>query len=460
MCFLISSTVKAKYLFFVICFHSLSSYGVSQEDYRNLRQSTAVVYNDEGQGSGFFIAENLLVTNYHVIQSSMHSWVSRHAVEDSAVEGLVFDNVTVKLATLQGKDIGRVLITDSENDLAIIQTSKEGYKPLVLGRDSEISRGRKIFTIGYPAIGHKPTDPKVMRSVLAEGSVGTQMGSELFHMTSFTSKGNSGAPVFSKDLRVIGIAVGGLSEELKSPYAFALPISKLKNLIESYRGSLERRWGIHFHQTYPTVSERPDKYIRSAEDMFRLGLAYQYGLGGIEQSYGEALLWYERAGHRGHINAQFYAGKVSHQMNKKTHSEYKKSISQEEYERTFYWSERAAKQGHVEAMSFTGYLYYINPGKVGGPDYERAFYWLEKAAKQGDVEARFNYAQMLTEGIVGPPDLKKAREEFKALADQGNDRAHFRLLMIDGKAEGKSPLEVLEEWREQKKTPCPYGPSV
>lgn len=252
---MISSIAKAKYLFFVILFHSLLSYGASEEDYRNLRQSTAVVYNsDGGRGSGFFIAENLLVTNYHVIRSSilnwarsdavendkqvkitdfMHNGARRRAVEDSAVEGLVFDNVTVKIATVQGEDVGRVLIIDWQNDLAIIQTSRDGYKPLVLGRDAEISRGRKIFTIGYPAIAHKPKNPNVMKSVLAEGTVGTQLGSELFHMTPFTSKGSSGSPVFSKDLRVIGIVVGGLSEKLKSPYAFALPISKLKNFIEN-----------------------------------------------------------------------------------------------------------------------------------------------------------------------------------------------------------------------------------
>lgn len=411
-----------------------------------------MVYNSDGhQGSGFFVTENLLVTNYHVIESSLPEWLSHRKVGDSIVDGFLFRNIMVQLFTSQGEDVGRVLVIDPKNDLAIIQASRGDYKPLTLERDAEISRGRKIFTIGYPVIAHKPTNPKVMRSVLAEGTVGTQMGSELFHMTAFTSKGSSGSPVFSRDLKVIGIVAGGLSEKLKGAYAFALPINKLKTLIENHRDFLEREWGVRFYHTYyPTVSERPDKYIRSAEDMFRLGLAYEYGIGGVEQSNEKALFWYQSAGYRGHINAKFYAGLISHQMNQKKHSEYNGSVSREENERTFYWFEKAANQGHVAAMFWTGYLYYINLGKVGEPDYGKAFYYWEKAAKQGHVEARYNYALMLYEGTVGSPDIKKAREEFKALADQGHDRSHFKLLMIDGRIEGKNPLEIIEEWAKGK----------
>ncbi len=428
-------------------------YGASQEDYRNLRQSTAVVYNSDGsQGSGFFITENLLVTNYHIIRSSVRNSNADLVVGDFAVDGLDFENVMVQLRTLQGEDIGRVLVIDSQNDLAIIQTSKDHYKPLVLGSDIDISRGKKIFSIGYPII--RSADPKAMISVIAEGTVGTQMGSELFHMTAFGAPGSSGSPVFStRDLRVIGIVVGGLSEQLKDRYAFALPISKLKTFIENHRDVLEREWGARFyHEHYPTVSEKVDKYLKSAEDMFRLGLAYEYDIGSIGQSNEEALFWYERAGYRGHVIAQFYAGLISHQMNQKTHSEHKRSIIREEYERTLYWVEKAANQGHVDAMYWAGYLYYINLGKIGVPDYQRAFYWFEKAAKQGHVKARYNYAIMLYEGRVGPPQIRKAREEFKALADQGHDRARIKLLMIDG----KDPVESLQEWAEQKKTPCPF----
>ena len=59
--------------------------------------------NSNVQGSGFFIAKSLLVTNYHVIKNS----------KDRVVNIETSDG---------GLDLGFVVLTDPDNDIALIQS--------------------------------------------------------------------------------------------------------------------------------------------------------------------------------------------------------------------------------------------------------------------------------------------------------------------------------------------------
>ena len=84
-----------------------------------------------GFGSGFFVGENLIATNYHVIEGAARG-----------------------TAKLVGKDtkytIEGFTATDTVNDLALLKVTAHGIKPLPLGKSSDIKIGETVYVVGNP----------------------------------------------------------------------------------------------------------------------------------------------------------------------------------------------------------------------------------------------------------------------------------------------------------------------
>ncbi|MBO6974869.1 MAG: trypsin-like peptidase domain-containing protein [Prochlorococcus marinus CUG1435] len=166
---------------------------------------------EQSQGSGFFFADRLIMTNAHVVNGS-----------DQVIVGLT--NGKKFKATLVGQDLF--------TDLAILQIEGKGPWPIAkLGDSTKIKVGDWAIAVGNP-FGLENTVTLGIISNLKRNV--TQLGIydkklELIQTDAAINPGNSGGPLLNSNGEVIGINTlirsgpgAGLS--------FAIPINKAKEI--------------------------------------------------------------------------------------------------------------------------------------------------------------------------------------------------------------------------------------
>lgn len=135
---------------------------------------------------------------------------------------------------------------DIERDLALIQTEAEGFEPVVRGDTSALRRGDLIYVVSNP-LGLTGTVSEGLLGAWREPSAdpadeldpmaklhGLPQG-RLLQISAPLSPGSSGAPVFDKYGRVVGIVAGGLGAGTLD-LNFAVPIEALIPLLDASEG--------------------------------------------------------------------------------------------------------------------------------------------------------------------------------------------------------------------------------
>lgn len=179
---------------------------------KNACGATVMVRNREGRktiGTGFFIYPDLLVTNKHVLES-----------------------LDVEIVDEQGRtQMGRCVAEAKDDDLALVRAmTSSGYLSL---RPSEPRYGEKIFIMG---------NPRGLQYTLSDGIVSHPVKKypqgELFQHTAPQSPGSSGSAVLDPGGRVIGVVCSQITDSQN--LNFAIPVSRLKDLIQKWRLGLAR----------------------------------------------------------------------------------------------------------------------------------------------------------------------------------------------------------------------------
>jgi hypothetical protein len=172
------------------------------------RTAAAVVLirTSNSAGAGFFVTQDLLLTNAHVV--NRQSFVS------------------VRLAggeTLQG----RVERTSPDLDLAVVRVSTRpgANQILQLGSADPVLPGQEVLAIGSP-LGLQNT---VTRGIVS--AVRHTGGVELIQTDAAINPGNSGGPLLDRDGRVIGVATLKVMRGAES-LGFAVAIRHAVPLIE------------------------------------------------------------------------------------------------------------------------------------------------------------------------------------------------------------------------------------
>jgi V8-like Glu-specific endopeptidase len=170
-------------------------------------------------GSGFVIQQNgYILTNYHVIK-----------------------NATRITITVPGRQAvsARLVTTDQEKDLAILQISLRNLTALPIASSEEVQVLDSITVLGYPLPGELGTalsasDGKV--NALREGNTGS---TRLFQIDANVNPGNSGGPLLNNHGEVVGIVVAKINSlqyakengALPERINFAIPINEAQELL-------------------------------------------------------------------------------------------------------------------------------------------------------------------------------------------------------------------------------------
>ena len=162
-----------------------------------------------GNGSGFFIQPDLIVTNIHVlagIRGESYTWEIRAVNQPTQY-------------TITG-----VVASDPEHDLVILKVEGKATEVLQLGDSDTVKLGEKVIAVGTHGSIHKDALGKVI-----EGTV-SRITDDFFRVKTTLLPGYSGGPVLNSNGKVIGICAEG--GETKSSGS-VIPSSHLSALLKN-----------------------------------------------------------------------------------------------------------------------------------------------------------------------------------------------------------------------------------
>jgi uncharacterized protein (TIGR02145 family) len=171
--------------------------------YKNTVNSTVTIETDIGLGSGFFVSENVIVTNYHVIEG--------------ASEAYCYTNNSSTKYKIEG-----YLAVDKSVDLILLKVSGLNRTALKIAPGS-VTPGQKVYVIG---------SPKGLPASISDGMVSGLRdfeGYKLIQITAPISPGSSGGPVLNANGELIGVSVGQYKDGQN--LNFAIPKSNLEKLL-------------------------------------------------------------------------------------------------------------------------------------------------------------------------------------------------------------------------------------
>ncbi len=154
-------------------------------------------------GSGWFMDQNLVVSNYHVIKNAV--------------------NLTIKDYSGNAYTVTELVDFNEEADCAILRVKEPNYNVLLFDSRYVPKAGEKIYTLGSPLYY---TD--TFSSGIVSASTRVEDGVSYIQMDAPVTSGNSGGPLFNKYGIVIGINT--LSYTENQGMSFALKISYLADL--------------------------------------------------------------------------------------------------------------------------------------------------------------------------------------------------------------------------------------
>jgi S1-C subfamily serine protease len=155
-------------------------------------------------GSGFFVREDVIATNYHVVKQG--------AV---GIAKIVNQEQTYEF-------VGVVAI-DPAHDLALVKLRSVRASPLQLANDGSAIVGDEVYVVG---------NPRSLEGTFSSGIVSairTDRQHRVLQITAPISPGSSGGPVLNSEGKVVGVAMATRTDAQN--VNFAADVSGLRILI-------------------------------------------------------------------------------------------------------------------------------------------------------------------------------------------------------------------------------------
>ena len=158
-------------------------------------------------GTGFFVRDSLVLTNYHVVRSVLFEP----------------DRYRLRLVMSDHPPTDRVQVTglDPTTDLAVIRVDDLRGAPLRLHVDP-VAMGQTLYSLGHPGD---------LRTAVVEGAYNGRVESSvtpLVHFTGSVNPGMSGGPAVTADGEVVGVNVSTAGDQL----SFLVPASAAAEVVQ------------------------------------------------------------------------------------------------------------------------------------------------------------------------------------------------------------------------------------
>lgn len=157
-----------------------------------------------GQGSGFIVSKNRVVTNYHVVAGSSSA-------------SIVFSDGSMTT-------VSAVVSGSVPKDLVVLEAETGNRTTLALGNELQLKEGESIYVIGAP---------KGLTTSLSNGLVSAfrqDQGQFLIQITAPIAPGSSGGPMLNNQGQVVGVATSRLKE---GGFGFAIGASDIQQLLKA-----------------------------------------------------------------------------------------------------------------------------------------------------------------------------------------------------------------------------------
>jgi S1-C subfamily serine protease/HEAT repeat protein len=185
------------------------------------QQAGAVTYSASEPGLRHETDEEAKITaTAFVVHPDGYLLTCVHCVEDAADFEVAIGGKTFP---------GKVVVTDDDNDLALIQIETKGLTPLPFGDSDKVEVGEDIRAMGFP-----------LSSILGDGlkaTRGTVSGVEklgersVLQIDAAINPGNSGGPLVLDSGEAVGVNFAKMDDEVGSNVGFAVPINIAKKLL-------------------------------------------------------------------------------------------------------------------------------------------------------------------------------------------------------------------------------------
>jgi S1-C subfamily serine protease len=177
--------------------------GVTEDlsfSFDEMKKSVVVIrhINGEGHGTGFMVANDMVVTNHHVVQENtyLHTMFGVKQIHIGQYQHVMVEDHTGV------KAIGEVVKSNQADDWAVIKllNSKLNSKPVRLS-DDWAERGEKIHMIGHPAQFMYTYSTGYVANI----KQGDEVKGRRFLASLMATMGSSGSPVWNDKGEVIGM---------------------------------------------------------------------------------------------------------------------------------------------------------------------------------------------------------------------------------------------------------------
>ena len=362
----------------------------------------SLLFFSGGNGTGFAIENNILVTNFHVLTGVLfpHYDLSEILITNYK------QNYTIK------KIIGASIL----HDIAALEIEKFQGKALKLNFNPD-EKEKDFYAIGYPQVKDDEDDSQEDKSPLEllekamyseKEIVPVKKGNDVddvYHQFFWTCPhwegGASGSPIINKKKEVVGI-VG-----LGSP--FSAHVVKLKYLKQLLTGSQENVTK-NIHKWVRKKENALEDSARSGNVMAQFRLAEMLFDSDDEEERQQSPIWFKRAAKKGHTMSASKLGSL-----------YFQGIGvKKDLRKGMPFVRQAAKGGIAASQENLAASFLGEFGKWEGvPNPDEAIYWYTLAAEQGNVAAQINLGKIFYHGIMEKyKNLKKAKFWISKAAEQ------------------------------------------
>ena len=184
-------------------------------------------------GTGFVVAPGRALTNAHVIEDCRGG---------------------VRVRAAGGADLpARVLASDRDRDLALIEVPPEAGPPLAFRRDMQIRRGEGVVTYGFPLAGLLSSGPTLTTGEIS-ALAGLADNQRQYQISAPVQPGNSGGPLLDMRGTVVGVIVSKLNAQRIAQRTGDIP----QNVNFAVKGS-EALVFLRSNGVTPSLAENPPR---------------------------------------------------------------------------------------------------------------------------------------------------------------------------------------------------------